>query len=50
MIEINNEYMSLTIDGETIATARFSRYAAGDDRGAPSPLSPRSSPTNTPTS
>jgi hypothetical protein len=34
MIEITNEYMTLTIGGETIATARFSRYAAGDDLGA----------------
>jgi hypothetical protein len=34
MIEINSEYMFLKIDGETIATARFSRDAAGDDLGA----------------
>jgi hypothetical protein len=34
MIEITNEYMTLTVDGKTIATTRFSRYAAGDDLGA----------------
>jgi hypothetical protein len=34
MIEITSEYMFLKIGGESIATARFSRYAAGDDLGA----------------
>jgi hypothetical protein len=34
MIEISNEYMSLTLDGETIATARFSQHAAVDGNGA----------------
>jgi hypothetical protein len=34
MIEIGNEYMSLTLDGETIATARFSQHAAADGNGS----------------
>jgi hypothetical protein len=34
MIEITNEYMTLTIGGETIATARFSQHAAADGNGA----------------
>jgi hypothetical protein len=34
MIEITSEYMSLTIDGETIATARFNKDAAADGNGA----------------
>lgn len=34
MIEINDEYMSLTLDGEIIATARFSQHAAADSNGA----------------
>jgi hypothetical protein len=34
MIEIGNEYMSLTLDGETIATARFSQHAAADSNGS----------------
>ena len=34
MIEIRNEYMSLTLDGETIAAARFSQHAAADGNGA----------------
>jgi hypothetical protein len=32
MIEITNEYMSLTLDGEIIATARFSEHAAADGK------------------
>lgn len=34
MIEISDEYMSLMLDGETIAAARFSRHAAADGNGA----------------
>ena len=34
MIEITSEYMSLAVDGETIATARFSQHAAADGNGA----------------
>jgi hypothetical protein len=34
MIEISNEYMSLVVDGEVIATARFSQHAAADGNGA----------------
>ena len=34
MIEISNEYMSLAVDGEVIATARFSQHAAADGYGA----------------
>lgn len=34
MIEINDECMFLTVDGEVIATARFSRHAAADGNGA----------------
>jgi hypothetical protein len=34
MIEISNEYMSLTVDGKLIATARFSQYSAADGNGA----------------
>lgn len=34
MIEINNEYMTLWVDGEVIATARFSMDAAADGNGA----------------
>jgi hypothetical protein len=34
MIEIHDEYMSLTLSGEPIATARFSEHAAADGNGA----------------
>jgi hypothetical protein len=34
MLEITNEYISLTIDGETIGTARFSQHAAANGNGA----------------
>jgi len=34
VIEISNENMSLTVDGEVIATARFSQHAAADGNGA----------------
>jgi hypothetical protein len=34
MIEITDEYMSLTIDGEAIATARFSQHAAANGNAA----------------
>ena len=34
MLEITNEYMSLAIDDEVIATARFSRHSAADGNGA----------------
>jgi hypothetical protein len=34
MIEITNEYMSLRGDGEGVATAWFSQYAAADGNGA----------------
>lgn len=34
MIEITNEYMSLTLDGETVAIARFSHHAAADGNDA----------------
>lgn len=34
MTEINNEYMSLTVDGKSIATARFSKDAAADGTSA----------------
>ena len=34
MIEINDEYMSLMLDGEIIATARFSEHAAADRNAA----------------
>ena len=34
MIEINDECMCLVIDGHTIASARFSMYAAADGNGA----------------
>jgi len=34
MSEINDEYMSLAVDGRIIATARFSQYAVADNRGA----------------
>jgi hypothetical protein len=33
MIEITSEYMILSIDGETIAAARFSKDAAADGNG-----------------
>jgi hypothetical protein len=34
MIEINDEYMTLTVDDKVIATAEFRQHAAGDDNGA----------------
>ena len=34
MIEISDEYMTATVDGATIATARWSWYAAADGNGA----------------
>ena len=34
MIEISAERMTLAIDGETVATARFSQHAAADGNGA----------------
>lgn len=34
MIEISDEYMSATVDGEIVATTRWSRYAAADGKGA----------------
>jgi hypothetical protein len=34
VIEINDEHMSLTVDGKVIATAEFSQYAAADGHGA----------------
>ena len=34
MIEISNEFMSLSVNGEVIATARFSMDAAADGDGA----------------
>ena len=34
MIEISDESMTLVIDGETVATARWSWYAAADGNGA----------------
>ena len=34
MIEISDEYMIATIDGQIVATARWSWYAAADGRGA----------------
>jgi hypothetical protein len=34
MIEINDEYTSLTVDGKVIATARISRHAAASGKGA----------------
>jgi hypothetical protein len=34
MIEINDEYMSLTLNGETVATARFSQHATANGNGA----------------
>ena len=34
MIEITSEHMTLSIDGEVIATARFSKDAAADGNGA----------------
>jgi hypothetical protein len=34
VIEIDNEYMTLTIDDKLVATARFSEYAAADGNGA----------------
>jgi hypothetical protein len=34
MIEINDEYMTLTLDGETAATARFSEHAAANGNSA----------------
>lgn len=33
-ININDDFMSLEIDGRVIATARFSQDAAADSRGA----------------
>jgi hypothetical protein len=34
MIEISDEYMITTVDGEIVATARWSWYATADGRGA----------------
>jgi hypothetical protein len=34
MIEINDECMSLTVDDKVIGTARFSRHAAPNGKGA----------------
>jgi hypothetical protein len=34
MIEISNESMTATVDGETVATARWSWHAAADGNGA----------------
>ena len=34
MIEIGDEYMIATIDGQIVATARWSWYAAADGHGA----------------
>ena len=34
MIEITDECMSLTVDAQVVATARFSRSAAADGNGA----------------
>ena len=34
MIEISSEYMTLSVGGEVIATARFSKDAAADGNGA----------------
>lgn len=33
MIEISGEYMSLTVDDRLVATAPFSRHAAGNGNG-----------------
>jgi hypothetical protein len=33
-IRIEDNFMALEADGVVVATARFSRYAAGDDLGA----------------
>jgi hypothetical protein len=33
-IRIESELMALEVDGETVATARFSQYAAADGEGA----------------
>jgi hypothetical protein len=34
MIEISDESMTLVVDGETVATARWSWYAVADGNGA----------------
>jgi hypothetical protein len=34
VIEINNEYMSLTVEDVIVATARFSQHAAANGNGA----------------
>jgi hypothetical protein len=34
MIEISDESMTLVVDGEIVASARFSRHAAADGNGA----------------
>jgi hypothetical protein len=34
MIEISNEYMSLSVGDKVIATARFSQHAVADGNGA----------------
>lgn len=34
MLEISDEYMSLTVDGTVVATARFSKGAAADGNDA----------------
>lgn len=34
MIEISDEYMIATVDGEIVATARWSSYAAADGKSA----------------
>jgi hypothetical protein len=33
-IRIEDNFMALDVDGAVVATARFGRYAAGDDLGA----------------
>jgi hypothetical protein len=33
VIEINDENMRLVVDGQPVATARFSKYAAADGNG-----------------
>jgi hypothetical protein len=33
-IRIEDNFMALEVDGAVVATARFSRHAAGDDNGA----------------
>ena len=33
-IQISNDFMALEVNGEVVATARFSEYAAADGNGA----------------